>query len=70
MVGRAKEDMMPSRRRAYVHAGLKPRTEDKEAAFAGRAPGRQYGRRTAILLRHANFGDVLEHSQLAGPYPG
>src|SRR5215472_5004543 len=41
-----------------MHAAIEADTEDGNAALAGRAAGRQGGRRAAVLLRHANPTDV------------
>jgi hypothetical protein len=41
-----------------MHAAVEADTQDGNAALAGRAAGRQGGRRTAILLRHAKGADI------------
>src|SRR5215472_5533030 len=41
-----------------MHAAIEADTEDGNAALAGRAAGRQRGRRATVLLRHANPTDV------------
>jgi hypothetical protein len=53
-----------------MHAAVKAEIEDGNAALAGRAAGRQGGRRTAILLRHAKGADIhhgiFSHKASAG----
>src|SRR6516162_4873425 len=56
-----------------MHAAVEADTEDGNAAFAGRAAGRQGGRRATILLRHANGADlhhdICAHKALSAEVP-
>src|SRR5260221_9959373 len=51
-------DAVAAWRSSQMHAAVEADTEDGNAALAGRAAGRQGGRRATILLRHVKGADI------------